>query len=195
MRFRRARGGSRPRQPERESGCGTVVPLAGGDGSINDANAGRDRAGDGTSAGGFLSRRQGHLYHRDTRRIVATTDIRSDGGYAILLSAGRYIVDVSDAKGNPLPLQGLRYIIYHNCQRDTPQGGRHHPRRPGDDRLRDRYRHAVKVVQAHPTARAATRPPSVRTLHGRLHVQSSVAAWQVRSTPQNWPHTFPTSQT
>jgi hypothetical protein len=58
----------------------------------------------------FVRHRKVIVYDRDTRRIVATAAIKSDGAYSILLPAGKYIVDVSDAKGSPLPLEGPRFI-------------------------------------------------------------------------------------
>ena len=45
------------------------------------------------------------IYEKSSLRKVVDFPLNADGGYAVILNSGQYIVDVSDATGNALPLE------------------------------------------------------------------------------------------
>jgi hypothetical protein len=52
--------------------------------------------------------RKAIIYDQETRKMVAETNLDGNGEFAFTLNEGKYIVDISDAEGNVLPLDEPR---------------------------------------------------------------------------------------
>ena len=55
------------------------------------------------------------VYDQLTKNKVAKVDLDQDGEYALSLTPGKYVIDVTDGKGNELPLEGPR-VRFGNVQ-------------------------------------------------------------------------------
>lgn len=54
------------------------------------------------------------VYDQSTKTKIAKLDLNQDGEYSISLKPGKYIIDVTDGKGNELPLEKPRSRMSRN---------------------------------------------------------------------------------